>query len=126
MAPESKRPTKVALHLLGLRRPECKRARVFEVNGVTNTKLMMKAYGYEKGVANIKYSYYEVKDTANVAQEPSVDFLFSANAAQHKTTAYKDVPKGTLVVRRADTVKIVVRHPSSIRKRCHSCNRRHG
>ena len=84
-----------------------------QLGGVTSTKLNMKAFGYEAGVAQIKYSYYEPTEGIDV-HDPAVSFLESQNARAHSTTMYADKPKGTLIVRRAATVQAVARHPESI------------
>ena len=49
------------------------------VAGVSNTALMMKAYGYQSGQALISYSYYEDYSMPGRPVEPSIDWMVSVN-----------------------------------------------
>lgn len=81
------------------------------VTGVTNRRLMMKAYGYAAGDAVVTYSYYEDFDVgtdASIPTTPGVDWLVSRNHENHHTNAFLLVPNRTLIVRRGRPFTYVV------------------
>jgi hypothetical protein len=83
------------------------------VNGIGNTDLMMKAYGYAAGSSHVAYSYYEDFSGAGPIQ-PSVDWLRSKTHRAHRTDKYRDLPVNLLLVRRAGTFEFVVSHPAGV------------
>ena len=83
------------------------------VEGVTNTALMMKAYGYASGSASIKYSYFEdYNGTGHRPPQPSVDWLKALTEKEHRTDVFTPSPADTIVVRRGKPFRVAVIHPT--------------
>lgn len=76
-----------------------------EIAGVSNTRLLMKAFGYAAGNATVSYSYFELPPPGLPAEPlaeapPSIDWRRAANSAAHRTAMFRGVPAGTLIARR--------------------------
>jgi hypothetical protein len=85
------------------------------VQGVLNTKLLMKAYGHAAGEAVVNYGCYEGYTDPNAPPtEPAVDWLAGDTTVDHKTDVYKDVPSGTLIVRRGQSFSVVAGNAAGI------------
>jgi hypothetical protein len=79
-----------------------------QLTGVTNSVLMMKAFGYGAGEFTVSYEFYEDPPAGEVATDPSVHWLASKNNKIAKTDIYTDVPEDTLVVRRGGSFEFLI------------------
>jgi len=79
-----------------------------KLTGVSNTPLMMSAYGYASGDFTVDYEYYENVPDGEVPTAPSVHWLATKNNKLAGTDIFTGVPADYNIVRRGKSFEFLI------------------
>ena len=79
-----------------------------QLTGVTNSPLMMKAFGYGAGEFEVTYEFYEDPPAGEVANDPSVHWLAAKNNKLSKTDKFANIPEDVIITRRGGDFEFLV------------------
>eukprot|EP00519_Triparma_laevis_P003883 CAMPEP_0182499912 /NCGR_PEP_ID=MMETSP1321-20130603/8017_1 /TAXON_ID=91990 /ORGANISM="Bolidomonas sp., Strain RCC1657" /LENGTH=1576 /DNA_ID=CAMNT_0024704163 /DNA_START=169 /DNA_END=4896 /DNA_ORIENTATION=- len=79
-----------------------------QLTGVTNTPLLMSAFGYQSGSFTVDYEYYEVPPAGEVPTDPSVHWLAAKNNKLAGTDLFTGIPADYNIVRRGSSFEFLI------------------
>ena len=79
-----------------------------KIDGVTNTVLTMKAFGFAAGRSTISYEFFDVPPANEIPTSPSIHWLAGKNKKESLTNNFVGTPEDTIIVRRGDSFKSLI------------------
>ncbi|GMH59657.1 hypothetical protein TL16_g02874 [Triparma laevis f. inornata] len=79
-----------------------------QLTGVTNTPLLMSAFGFASGDFKVDYEYYEVPPPGEIPTQPSVHWLAAKNNKLSKTDVFTGIPSDYNIVRRGGSFEFLI------------------